>query len=271
MSGVAKGIGKVFKAVGSVVKKILAPALAVAAIVFTGGAALGLAPLAGGFGGAVASTLGAIGVPTTGVIGSALTGAVTQAGMGAAIGGVTSMATGGDFTDGAGKGALLGAATGGLTGALGAGAAAPAASSGVTMSSRGMAPAMSAGGVNPSTFARPTSALMAADGAATAGAATAGAATNGPGGIIGGLTRGMMGDGGSLIGSTLGGLGKGLLAGMAQKEEMAYLEDNQDRITESYDVPTSVLNGGTHDSKGRPSFGPRRYVYDRKARRIVQA
>ena len=115
MSSVFKGIKKIFKKVVKVVKKIAPVVLGVAALVFTGGAALGLAPLAGGWSAAAAtvgSTLGG-----TGVLGSALTGAITQAGTGALIGGGISALSGGSVREGLKRGAAAGAITGGLLGA----------------------------------------------------------------------------------------------------------------------------------------------------------
>lgn len=50
MSGLVKGVKKVFKKVSKVVKKIAVPLLVVGAVVFTAGAALGLPAMAGGWG-----------------------------------------------------------------------------------------------------------------------------------------------------------------------------------------------------------------------------
>ena len=108
MSKVVKGVKKAFKKVTKVAKKIAPVALAVGALVFTGGAALGLAPMAGGWSAAastVASSLGA-----SGAVGAALTGAITQAGYGALIGGVLGGKEG--MKRGAAAGLLTGAATG---------------------------------------------------------------------------------------------------------------------------------------------------------------
>lgn len=111
MSKIVKGIGKIFKKVVKTVVKIAPFALAAAAVVFTGGAALGLGGIfAGGFAGAVGSAVGALGL--SGAAAGALTGAITSAGFGAAIGGVL----GG--TKGLKRGALMGALTGGVLGAV---------------------------------------------------------------------------------------------------------------------------------------------------------
>lgn len=107
MSGIFKAIGKVFSKIVSVVVKIAPFALAAAAVVFTGGAALGLLPTFGAAVGGLVSSLG-LSAAVTG----ALTGAITSAGFGAALGFIT----GG--TKGMQKGALFGALSGGVLGAI---------------------------------------------------------------------------------------------------------------------------------------------------------
>ena len=113
MSKILKGIGKVFKKVVKVAKIVVPIALAAAAVVFTGGAALGLLPTFSAAVGGVAASLG-LGTALTG----ALTGAVVGAGFGSAIGGLTSGLSGGSIIKGMQKGALTGALTGGITGAV---------------------------------------------------------------------------------------------------------------------------------------------------------
>jgi hypothetical protein len=105
MSKIFKSITKVFKSVVKFVVKIAPYALAAAAVVFTGGAALGLLPTFGAAVGGLVSSLG-LSAAVTG----ALTGAITSAGFGAALGFVT----GGE--KGMRKGALMGALTGGVMG-----------------------------------------------------------------------------------------------------------------------------------------------------------
>jgi hypothetical protein len=107
VSGLLRGIGKVFKKVVKTVVKIAPYALAAAAVVFTGGAALGVLPT---FAGAVGSVVGSIGL--SGAAAGALTGAITSAGFGAAAGGVL----GGK--KGLKQGALMGAVAGGALGAM---------------------------------------------------------------------------------------------------------------------------------------------------------
>ncbi len=118
MSKIVKGVGKVFKKVVKTVVKVLPYALAAAAVVFTGGAALGLGGIfAGGFSGAVGGLVGSLGL--SGAAAGALTGAITSAGFGAAAGGIL----GG--TKGLKQGALMGAMTGGVLGAVSPGTFAP--------------------------------------------------------------------------------------------------------------------------------------------------
>lgn len=119
MSSLFKGVRKVFKKIGKFVKKILPVVLAVGALVFTGGAALGLTGglTWGGASGIAASIGSAIG--GQGLIGSVLTGAIRQAGYGALIGGTVSAASGGSFSKGAKAGAKAGAITGAVMGGYG--------------------------------------------------------------------------------------------------------------------------------------------------------
>jgi hypothetical protein len=107
VSKVFKSLGKIFKSVIKTVIKIAPYALAAAAVVFTGGAALGILPAFGAAVGGVVSSLG-LSAAVTG----ALTGAITSAGFGAAIGFVT----GGK--KGMQRGALMGALSGGVLGAV---------------------------------------------------------------------------------------------------------------------------------------------------------
>jgi len=117
MSGVLKAVGTVFKKVLKVAKVVLPIALAVGAVVFTGGAALGLGLPT--WGAAVASVFG------NSTLGLIATGAVVQAGYGAIIGGVMAAAGGKDIMKGMQGGALVGAVTGGVTGAFAPGSIDP--------------------------------------------------------------------------------------------------------------------------------------------------
>lgn len=131
MSGLVKSVKKAFKKVVKTVKKVAPIALAVGAVVLTGGAALGALP-------AVGSMMGSLGLSAG--LTSVLTGAVTQAGYGALIGGATSALTGGSVMKGMKGGAMAGAVTGGVTGAL----SAPA--SGAAMGQSGVSEGMKAVG-----------------------------------------------------------------------------------------------------------------------------
>lgn len=104
MSGVFKGIGKIFKGVVKVVKKVAIPALMIGAVVLTGGAAIGALPSLG-------TMLGGLGLSAG--VSSALAGAISSGAVGAVVGGLT----GG--WKGAKKGFLGGAITGGVMGAAG--------------------------------------------------------------------------------------------------------------------------------------------------------
>jgi hypothetical protein len=111
MSGVIRGVKKAFKAVGKVIKgavkvvtKIAPYALAAAAVVMTGGAALGLGIPT--FAAGVGSLVGGLGL-SAGVT-TALTGSIVGAGFGAATGGLL----------GGKKGMMSGMLMGGLTGGL---------------------------------------------------------------------------------------------------------------------------------------------------------
>lgn len=104
MSGVLKGIGKVFKKVVKVVKKVAPFALAIGAVVMTGGAALGILPSLG-------TMVGGLGLSAG--LTSALTGAISTG----ALGAVGGLLTGG--IKGMKKGLLMGAVTGGALGAAG--------------------------------------------------------------------------------------------------------------------------------------------------------
>ena len=207
MSGILKGVGKVFKKVFKVVKKVAPIALAVGAIVLTGGAAIGALP-------AVGSVLGGLGL-SAGVT-TALTSAVTMAGWG----GLAGLVMGGP--KGMVKGALMGGLTGGLLGGVGMlGAAAPAAGAGGSLIESGVA----GGGY-----------LASAAPAAAAGGAAAPAAAAASGG--GGFSlSGLLGNGG--LGTILSGVGGGLSKAGDAKAEEKLLKQKQKQIAENYNI-----NGG---------------------------
>lgn len=296
MSGVVKTVKKVFKKTMNVVKKVAPIALGVGALVFTGGAALGLPALAGGFGGAVSSALGAVGVNATGALGSVLTGAVTQAGYGAAIGGVTSMVSGGDFADGAAKGAAGGAITGGLTGALGSATRAMSgAAQGVTgqptIATKNLPSLANGGGplarpenlvataaeAAPATYSSAPQAVEVATAAQAAPAYTsaptyASAPTEAATSVGSGLGKFLNND---VVVQTLAGAAKGALSGASGSEgddstaqQIAYEREEQQRITDSYDIGGLDRVSSVDTPRART---PRRSTarYDRDQGRIV--
>ncbi len=103
MSGILKGIKKVFRKVVKVVKRVALPALAIAGVVLTGGAALGVFGAAG-----LSGALGSLGLS------AGLSSVLTTAATGATIGAVGSAITGGNILKGASTGFLVGGAAGGL-------------------------------------------------------------------------------------------------------------------------------------------------------------
>lgn len=114
MSGVVKKIGKAFKSIVKVVKKIALPALAIGAVVLTGGAALGVLPALGGAGGLLAS----IGIK------GALSTILVSAAKAATFGAIGAALTGGNIIKGATKGFVVGGVLGGVSALAGAGQAA---------------------------------------------------------------------------------------------------------------------------------------------------
>lgn len=220
LSGVLKGVAKVFRKVVKVAIKVAPYALAAAAIVFTGGAAIGALPTFG-------AAIGSLGLS------AGVTSAITAAGLGAAVGGLGSVATGGKF----GKGALLGMAAGGALGLA--------------------APAMVAGATG-ITAAAPAAASVA--GAGAAGAAAGGAtvlpaiealgpiaapAAAGGGGILGG---------GGLLSSAMGaqaitGVGQAIAGASAAKgqvkAEQAMVDKKNAQTAANYGVKGGLLANAT--------------------------
>lgn len=308
MSGVVSGIGKVFSSVGSTVAKVGKAVVGVGATAFTAGAASSAPPLAsGGLAGFVQKFTG------TGVLGNVLTGAVTQAGYGALIGAVTGA--------GAGKGALIGGITGGLMGGAGLNpdpltkgfGRPPDAVSGNGLGAgterTGLVKADTPTGVTPTGKTRPSNlpaspvdpvergpvleppagtpggvdpVVTSSTGTAPAAPATAPAKQ---GGLLSGLFSGEKG------GQVIAGLGKGLMAGYAakqqaeqaqrdrdlrarlQREELDYLIEKEQRIRDSYSVDPSVHHQPASLEGGRPTpaqkFSRTRYRYDPSLGQVV--
>jgi hypothetical protein len=212
MSGLLKGIGKVFKKVAKVVKKVLPYALVIGAIVLTGGAAIGALP-------AVGTMIGGLGL-SAGVT-SALTSAVTMAGWG----GLAGLVTGGK--KGMLMGGAMGALSGGLLGAVGGLGGA-------------VAPSAVAGGPG----AMPFDLLAQGGGTAAAGAATSGPGIAGGGGLMSTLFGGQGGISGGLLGNVLGGLGGGMGAAGEVKAQKEMMRDKWQHTAENYDLDGSPLGSG---------------------------
>lgn len=265
MSNPFKAIGKVFKSVVKVVKKVALPALMIGAVVLTGGAALGVLP-------AVGSVLGSIGI--SGTLASVLGGAITAGATGALLGGATSALSGGSFWKGATSGFLGGAVTGGLLGGLGVvGPNGIFGSMGHGAAAAGQAAATGAINVNSAATASAvngwlgSSTGLAATGAAApvatgAGAMSAGAtgAASGGGGFLGNLFG--SGQGFQLLGGLLNGFSAGKEKQAELKAQQQAIRDQYDRIAFNYgyqnvygdkksNVPTDVKQWFNYD---QPQF-----------------
>lgn len=117
MSGVGHAIGKVFKGVAGIIKKIWKPLLIAVAVYFTAGAALAYFGAAGAAGGAAA-----LGAEEAGTIGAAAAVGGEGAGVAAGIGSAAAAEAGADAAAGIG-GATAGEAAGAAAGGFGADAA----------------------------------------------------------------------------------------------------------------------------------------------------
>lgn len=288
--GLFSGLKKVFKKVTKVLVKVAPIALLAGAAIFTGGAALGLAPFAGGWGAAAAGFASNLGL--TGTLGSVVTGAVTQAGYGALIGGGLSAATGGSFIKGAQLGALTGTVTGGLTGGFNALSAAPQfadhAPTGFSSfnPSTSVSPISGPGVADLTLPVNPAAASSAASSAAPA--ATGFGSAQAPSGFMGGSSAAApaassaTGFGSFLdkevVGRTLAGLGQGYLQGQAAKDEQDLQIRLRDERQASYDIDPSVMQQAPTDTAPRPTpreaYGARRaavtsrYAYNPETNRI---
>lgn len=280
MSGIIKGIGKAFRKVVRVVKKIALPALAIGAVVLTGGAALGVLPALGGAGGMLAS-LG---------LGPALTGVLSTAATGATIGAGGALLTGGNIVKGATRGFIGGAITGGIgaamapatsaatsagtTAATGAGATvAPLSQAGQSVSALRQAAGIGAGGIGmPASLAAPTlSSALPSSMVSMAPASVGTVASSGGSGLS--RVFGMMERNPMLTAGLVQGIGSGLTASAQARD--ARRQDEQTQA--SYDGVGDALynyNGGGasggQDPNSRfnaPVYG--RVAYDRQSGRIV--
>ena len=300
MSGVIKSIGKAFKKVVKVVKVVAPIALAVGAVVMTGGAALGLTPT---FAAGIGSVVGGLGLSTT--LTGALTGAVVSAGFGSAVGGATAAATGNNVLKGMQKGAAVGAVTGGVAGAVApsafgisgaTSATTPTGTTGLLNAGRQAISAPTLGAAPLALDAVPAiSATGALGGAASAGLASAAgiaapalasaplavnavpaisAAASGGGGLLGFASQNPM-----LAGSLISGAAKGL--GGTSGDGRTYA-DQQDSQEDSSKFAYGGAYAGKADPFGlkpyaTPSIAPAytppagpRWQYDSKTNSIVE-
>lgn len=210
MSGVLKSIGKAFRKVVKVVKRIALPLIAVAAVVLTGGAALGFAPFAGG----IAGTLGITGP---------LAGILSTAGQSALLGAGVSAITGGNIVKGATGGFIAGGVLGGLGAAAGTIGKTATTVGGVAQAGTGAALPAAAGAV-PSAAATGLGGFAKAAGSALTQAniplssnlvASAPAVSSG-GGLLGGIGR-FVEKNPIVAGQVISGIGGGLSAAQDRK------------------------------------------------------
>lgn len=261
MSNPFKAVGKVFKKVVKVVKKVAIPALMIGAVVMTGGAALGALP-------AMGTMLGSIGI--SGTLASVLGGAISMGAVGAVTGGLGAAVTGGNPWKAAQGGFLAGAATGGVLGAAGViGANGVFGANGILGMGQGAgATPLGAGGASimgPAGQAMPAAAQIAGGGgipitaaqahAMTAGVVGAPAAAGTAAATAGGGLGGLLGANAPALlqgaGQIISGFSKGA---MADKQLNAQKEEDQaeyDRISFNY----GYRNIYDKDRKGRTIGG----------------
>lgn len=251
MSGVLKKIGKVFRKVTKVIKKVALPALAIGAVVLTGGAALGVMP-------ALSTSLGSLGLS------QGLTAALATAAKGATMGFVTSAVTGGNPL----KGATTGFITGGLLGAAGqvlrpAAAAAGSAASGAGATAAGTvadtAATLPGTGATISLPGVAEGAAQIAGAAAPAASAAATTATAGGGGLLSFLNQNPV-----LAGQVLQGVGNGLMASSQASEERKMLK----RLGANYEGFSGLNDNPVADPTAATNIG--KVQFDPKTGRIVQ-
>lgn len=242
MSGVFRAIGKAFKSVVKVIKKVALPVLAIAAVVLTGGAALGALPSLGSIG-------ASLGLSTT------LTGILSTAGTSALMGAGVAAVTGQNIIKGATAGFITGGVLGGVSAAAnGLGGAMSAAKAGTqaagAVGAQGASTAAQAAGATASTAAQATGTLagtvaqgaapLAFNAATIAPAALPAVSGGGFGGALG-STVGQIGNvaGGALkfigqnpvpVGMALQGLGSGLAA----KAQADAIRDEREAIAANY-------------------------------------
>lgn len=269
MSGLFKSIGKVFGKVVKVLKKIALPALAIAAVVVTGGAALGLLPGIAGLGG-LAASLGASPL---------VAGILSAAGTGATIGAITGFVTTGKLS-GAIHGATTGFLVGGVTGGIGA---ALGGASG-TAAGLGKSAFPIANGVDP--LAPLGAAGDAATGAVSGAAEVTGQAASGIGGAVASAapTAVAAAPAGAGAGGVLSFLSKnplvlsGVMKGIGGALQSKSALDQQNSIRNSYNVNGVYQPYDFAPISGLPSpqerfapmtYGSGQYQYDPNSGRIL--
>lgn len=246
MSGVFKAIGKAFKSIVKVVKKVALPALAVAAVVLTGGAAVGALP-----------SLGTVGAKLG--LSAALQGVLSTAGTSALIGAGVAAATGKDIIKGATGGFITGGVLGGLGAATGGlGGAAQTAKAGTqvasTTAAQGAGTVAQAAGATAGTAAQAAGSLAGtvAQGAAplafNAASITPAALPAISGGGLGGAVGGALGSTVGQVGNVAGGALKfiannpvpvgmalqGLGAGLSAKAQADAAREEREAISKNY-------------------------------------
>lgn len=247
MSGVIRGVSKVFKRVASSASKILPVALAAGAVFFTAGNALGITS---NWGDAVKGVTGSLGMGST--LSNVISGAVTNAGYGAVAGAATSAISGGDIMQGTQYGAAAGAVLGGAQGAYDSytsGSTPTNAASGGDAPATGAKvetappPSDTAQGVRNGLLRNNMPGAMTTQASTptntvTGTTSTASAANAGGGGIFdkgGWLERNQ-----GLVGNTLTGLGKGLLAADGDAQLKA-LQQRAELVKANYGTPRAGL------------------------------
>ena len=259
MSGVLKGIGKVFKKVAKVVKKVALPALAIGAVVLTGGAALGVLP-------SITSVAGSLGLSP------ALTGILGSAAKSATFGAVGSLLTGGNPLKGATAGFITGGVLGGLgqmaagrtaapttTGGTPAPAATPAGQT-VTLPSTGETITIGGGEAS-----APVSTPVATGG----GMGSAAAAGGGVGTALSFLERNPI-----LTGTLVQGIGSGLMASSQYKAQ----RKAEDRELARYDDTSALFRQPSNETQEavpadevegqRLAYSNARFVFDKNSGRV---
>lgn len=263
MSGIFRAIGKVFKSVVKVVKKFALPALAIGAVIMTGGAAIGALPSLG-------SLLGAGGLGLS----AGLTSAITTAATSATIGAGMSLITGGDPLKGATMGLITGGALGGIGALTGIGGAASGAATGAQTAAETMV-------TLPSTGA--SIGLPAVGGAATgiggataaAAPAIAGATSAGSGGVLGGIVN-FLGKNPVITGNLINGIGAGLsnsAALSAQRDRDQQIRDNYSDTSGLFQItpgPAPEADPQRPNGYSDVIYGGGNVAYDRTTGRIYR-